>query len=396
MVKDVFTEVSTQSLGSRLGGSFKGIFIGLLMFLVAFPLLFWNEGRAVKRYQSLLEGQGLVISIQASELEVGYQDQLVHFSGLASSDEVMRDELFGIQSKGLRLERQVEMYQWDEDSHSETKTNTGGSKTTTTTYEYDTEWSSRVIDSSGFNRSDGHRNPGPMPFSAQQFVVSDARVGAISLPDSMLGEIGGAQSLSAAGATVAPGQAAGTAMSDYVYYGESSTAPKVGDVRVSFRVVPETTVSIIAKLSGNTVSPFKTTAGGEIFMIDNGALSAEVMFADAQRSNTIITWLVRGGGFLLMFIGLSSLMGPLRVFSDIIPFFGRLVGMGIGLVAGIMAFVLSGTTIAIAWFAYRPLLAIGILGACAVALYFLRGKGKAAEVAMASPAPGGPPPPPPN
>lgn len=39
------TEVQTESYFSRLGNSFKGIGGGLLLFLIAFPLLFWNEGR---------------------------------------------------------------------------------------------------------------------------------------------------------------------------------------------------------------------------------------------------------------------------------------------------------------------------------------------------------------
>ena len=241
----------------------------------------------------------------------------------------------------------------------------------------------------------GIATPSAMPFTAQRFVVSDARVGAISLPDSLVGKIGGARRLSTESATVAQGPVAGRILGDYVYYGNSSAAPQVGDVRVGFEVVPESTVSIIAKMSGKTVTPYKTTVGGEIFMIDDGALSAEAMFADAQRSNTMITWLIRVGGFVLMFIGLSSLMGPLRVFSDIIPFFGSLVGMGIGLVAGVMAFVLSGITVAIAWFAYRPLLALGILLACGVALYLLRGKSKTAGPAMAESAAGASPPPPP-
>ena len=40
------TEVSVESWGSRLGGAFKGILVGIILFILAFPLLFWNEGRA--------------------------------------------------------------------------------------------------------------------------------------------------------------------------------------------------------------------------------------------------------------------------------------------------------------------------------------------------------------
>ena len=60
MSNDSFTEVTHQSWGSRLGGAFKGIVFGIILFIVSFPLLFWNEGRAVKRHKTLEEGGGAV------------------------------------------------------------------------------------------------------------------------------------------------------------------------------------------------------------------------------------------------------------------------------------------------------------------------------------------------
>ena len=45
---DTYTETEKVSYGSRIGSSFGGMIPGILLFLGAFPLLFWNEGRAVK------------------------------------------------------------------------------------------------------------------------------------------------------------------------------------------------------------------------------------------------------------------------------------------------------------------------------------------------------------
>ena len=55
--------VVTESTGwvSRLVGSIKGVLVGLVFFAGAFPLLFWNEGRAVRRAQDLEEGRGAVV-----------------------------------------------------------------------------------------------------------------------------------------------------------------------------------------------------------------------------------------------------------------------------------------------------------------------------------------------
>ena len=49
-----FQEVTHQSWFSRIGRAIKGVVVGLVMFAVSFPLLFWNEGRAVRRYKTLV------------------------------------------------------------------------------------------------------------------------------------------------------------------------------------------------------------------------------------------------------------------------------------------------------------------------------------------------------
>ena len=63
------TEVSQVSWFSRLGGAFKGILFGIILFLLAIPLLFWNEGRAVKRARALTKGAAAVVSVQPDAVQ---------------------------------------------------------------------------------------------------------------------------------------------------------------------------------------------------------------------------------------------------------------------------------------------------------------------------------------
>ena len=56
------TEVTEESWFSRLGGAFKGILTGIVLFILAIPLLFWNEGRAVRRAAALKQGAASVVS----------------------------------------------------------------------------------------------------------------------------------------------------------------------------------------------------------------------------------------------------------------------------------------------------------------------------------------------
>jgi hypothetical protein len=91
------------------------------------------------------------------------------------------------------------------------------------------------------------------------------------------------------------------------------------------------------------------------------------MIREAQQSNRILTWLLRLGGFLLMFIGFTLVFKPLSVTADVLPILGSIVGAGTGLVAFLLAAALSLVTIAVAWFVYRPVLGV-ILIAVAVGL----------------------------
>ena len=85
------------------------------------------------------------------------------------------------------------------------------------------------------------------------------------------------------------------------------------------------------------------------------------MFAAAQTTNQYMTWGLRALGFLLMFIGMSSIFKPLSVLADVVPFIGSLVGVGTSVVAFFISAFCSLMTIAIAWLASRPLLGIALL-----------------------------------
>jgi len=105
--------VTQQGVGGRLGGSIKGAIVGVVLAVAAVPLLFWNEGRAVKRARTLAEGAGKVVSVPASTVDAARDGGLVHTSGQATTDETLRDPMFGVEEQSaLALERRVEMFQW--------------------------------------------------------------------------------------------------------------------------------------------------------------------------------------------------------------------------------------------------------------------------------------------
>src|SRR5262249_27905189 len=110
----------------------------------------------------------------------------------------------------------------------------------------------------------------------------------------------------------------------------------------------------------------------------------DVMLAKAEQENTMMTWIGRAAGFLMMAVGLYLVFNPLVTFADVIPFVGTLLGTGVALFAGVVALALSLITIALAWLWYRPLLGAGVLVVAVLLiglLFFLGRRRQAARAA---------------
>lgn len=340
---DQNTVVTTQGWLSRLTSSIKNVFIGIILILVSIGLLFWNEGRAVKRAQTLEEGSGAVVSVAADQVSPANEGKLVHFSGMATTPQTVNDPEFGISVNALRLERKVEMYQWEEKSSSSEKKNVGGSATTTTTYTYNKTWSDRLISSGSFNQVADHQNPSSMPYPSQTFTAQAVTVGGFLLTESLLNKIGGAEKLKEE------------------YRGASAANPQIGDVRITFSVVKPQMVSIIAKQTGNTLAPYQTSNGEPLELLEAGTKDAAAMFKSAVSSNQTMTWILRFVGWLLMFFGFATILKPLVVVADVIPFLGNLLQKGVSLLSFVIATPISLLVIAVAWIFYRPLIGIILL-----------------------------------
>lgn len=359
--QDTHTEVSVESWGSRIAGSLVGILVGVVLVLVSLVLLWWNEGRAVQTAKSLEEGGGVVLPISADKIDPGNEGKLVYLSGLATTDETLKDPVFNVSGQALRLSRDVEMYQWDESKEQQQEKKLGGKEVTTTTYSYNKGWHSSLINSANFEKQREHENPAAMPYKNETYKARKVTLGAFILPAGLAGRISGDQQLSAAESQI-PAKLRGKAQINggKIYVGSNPSAPTVGDLMVSHKIVNPATVSIIAKQSGSSLAPYKTSAGNEIYMLEKGAQSAATMFQAAESGNTTMTWILRVVGFVLMFAGFKLVFNPLVVLADVLPFLGSLVSVGTGLVSFLLAGPLTLITIAISWIFYRPLLG-GIL-----------------------------------
>ncbi len=371
MSEDSYSEVTNESIFGRIKNAIVGVLFGMILIAVSVGLLFWNEGRTVNTYKALKEGAGLVISIDNNRIFAENEGKLVHISGMATTDEILKDPQFSLSTNAISLKRMVQMYQWQETSETKKRKKFGGGEETVKVYSYDKTWSSQVISSSSFKKPGNHKNPGRMMFDSRTLRARDVSLGAFTLSDSLVGEISSYESLPIS--DISGIKAFGKNViqtADGLYIGNDVNSPQIGDMTIQFAHVLPTTVSLVSKQSGNSFKPYVTSYEKSIEELVLGVASAEAIIKKAQSENTLFAWLLRLGGFVLMVIGFYLLFNPLAVIADIVPFIGNIVEFGTGILAFLLSLIISLTTIAIAWIFYRPVLA-GVLLTIAVAVIIM-------------------------
>jgi hypothetical protein len=385
----VVEEVEEEGWLSRIGGAIKGVLIGLVLFGIAFPLLWWNEGRAVDTALTIDTVEKEAVTVPADSVDASKDGKLVHLNGQAATTETLTDKECGVTvANGIRLERKVEMYQWEEDKDTKKKKNLGGSTTKTTTYTYEKVWSARKHDSSNFKEKEGHQNPASWPIEASEWEAKEVKLGAHLLTSNLVGQIDADQTLKPGAVPAAVGGKAAKLAGDQLYIGKDPNAPEIGDVRITFKAATPQPVTVVAQQAGASFAAWTSPTKQAVEWLYPGTLTIAGVCEQKRTANTIITWVLRGVGFLLMVVGLSMIFKPLEVVADVIPFLGDLVGMGFFLVALGMSFVFSMLTIALAWVAHRPLVGIPMLIA-AVAVFgalIMKARARKAGAAPAAPA----------
>ncbi|MGI5923555.1 MAG: TMEM43 family protein [Lentisphaeria bacterium] len=399
-----YTERSSESWFSRLGGAITGVFIGLIIFAIGFPVLWFNEGRAVKRARALKEGQGATISIQADQVLPENEDKLVHLTGKAETEDTLRDPKFGISEVAIRLSRTGEIYQWTEQSQTEEVKKLGGGVDRITTYSYSKKWVSEPVDSNEFKdpaARESRRNSGTVLADTVE-QAENVKLGAFTLTTEIINKIGSEKTYKFPEDCKLPEQLGPTARidGDYVIITPAPAAPPteaeqtavaatapaevIGATRYKFSIVTPHDISLIAVQKGDKFAAYIASNGNKILELRDGIHTADAMFAAAQASNRTLTWILRLVGFVCMYIGLSMVFRPLSVLGDVVPFIGNVIGMGTGILAFLLATPCTLVTIALAWIIYRPLLGILLLAVAAGAIYMIIKKKKELTAAKAS------------
>lgn len=365
---DTFTETTSQNYFQRLAGSFVAMAFGFVFFFGAIALLAWNESRGVDAIRGLGQAAKETVEASPTPIDPAQNGKLVHLTGDLKVATPLADPELDFAKSGIaRLRRKVEMYQWAETKQTSSSSQLGGTETKRTTYSYSKKWAEDPIDSSDFKVQSRHQNP-QMPLRTKVTTAKDATIGGRMLTPALLDNLDDFQPATPPAAAPDGFKRSGGAL----YKGENPDAPAVGDIRVTFAVVPAQLVSVVAQQRDATLAPFRARNGYKIGLVAVGDQAADEMIAEARSKEKMLTWILRVVGFFLFFFALLLIAAPLSALANVIPFVASIVGGGAMLFAFVLAIPLTLTTIAIAWIAVRPLFGVALLLVAALCVYAYR------------------------
>lgn len=403
-----YQTVTKTSYGQRLKNSAGGVGAGFLMLIAGTILLFWNEGRTVKTTRMLKEAQGVCVELgDINSVNAEMNGKMIHATGLATTDEILREDQFGVSANAIKLSRTVEYYQWVEHTSTETKDKVGGGQETITTYTYDTEWVSSPVNSSSFEDPDYRNvdNDPLMTIENEELMAENVTFGAYRLPAGLVGQMNNKVSVPVEldqeyvdylntefhkVYDVAADAEFVHVTDNVVYLGINPGKPYVGDVRITFKKVNPGEVSILAKVNGDTFEQFTGKNGKTLLSLTDGSVSMDGMFESEHSSNKTMAWVLRIVGILLVFFGFKNIFNILVTLLKVLPFLANIANLGINLVCGILTFAWCLIVIALGWLFYRPVLGIILLVAAGALIWYLGKRSKEAKAAAPAEAPAAP------
>ena len=345
-----------------------GIFGGLILLVIGVLLLWTNEGRTVKMQSVINEALHSYTDVASTSIDPNYEGKLIATTGkidLSGSNQV-EDKKFGIKVTAAKLERVVEMYQWNESCTTDENDNRSCT--------YEKEWSSMLIDSTQFEKS-GYTNPNAFKYEGEEFLASNVKVGAFDLPERLLSKLSYDKEVKNERLTELYKSNTVDGFKVVDNYITNTTNPddvKIGDLRVSYRYASDGEVSLLGVQSGSTLNAFTGKKGKSIYTIKRGTYTGKEILNDMTKANNLTKWLLRLLGVILVIGGIGSVFAPLQKLADKIPVLGSIVNFSTSLISTVVGLAISLVVIAVAWFRFRPILSIVLIAIVVGLIVFLK------------------------
>jgi hypothetical protein len=178
------------------------------------------------------------LHVPAGRIDPANEGRLVTIEGPLNVGKPARDTQLGIGADAVMLLRFAEMLQWQEKCD--------GGKCT-----YLEVWSPDVIDSRRFRETAGHVNPERLPIASARFSAGELRLGAFAVDAAMLGNYrldSALQTKPVAFPVTTKSLPSNLAISfrevDGALYAGDPKRRAVGDLRISYRIIPAGSVEL--------------------------------------------------------------------------------------------------------------------------------------------------------
>lgn len=389
------------------------------MFIISFPVLWYNEKRGVKIAQLIDEGLEECVEINDGKLDSNNNGKLICVHGQIKPESNLLDEEIGISiENGIVLKRIVEIYQSVERRDGDN-------------YIYEKKWCSHEVSSDSFDvieERGKNENKTKRLFSNQEFYLNPAMVGDYKLnqelktqliPDKTefifnnknlkkdeiesktgkhifisencifiqrkndqeklrLGDhkitykyLLGPKNYTVVGLQKGENFESyyGKANQNNMEYQSIEMINKNEDNRLNENLIEDHQKNISEKgICSSIKNIFEKSI--KILWIFEGNIPLKVCFDQKLSEESRNTWILRLVGFLMMTFGVYFFFAPLMAIFNWIPILGTLISILFFIFSLSVGISFSLITISIAWFFYRPI--IGFFMVCgSILLYIL-------------------------
>lgn len=347
----------------RLSNSVKTVLAGILLLVCAFPLIAWVESRAVDAARFVEERNALAVTVPADKIDEANEGRLVHVIGELTTPDKLTDPLLGVSIPALKMERQVEMFQWVEHLHSEVRATASGGKETRAVASYSRQWSAAAVDSSKFVER-GYDNPKERPISDWRDAVTTATLGAFTVPEFLIEQY---QALTPVDVTETDlGQIRSELRETFRLHrgmlvnSKEVENPQVGDLRIRLVAARPGVVTVLAMQSGSGFARYLPNTAGlaPVGVLRNGEVPASVFLDRLAPTTSQWTWWLRGLGAVFVWLGVMSVGGPLTRACSVAPFLSDVVRASGRMFPTVVALFVWACTVSSHWFGLRPMFVI--------------------------------------
>ncbi len=313
---------------------------GIILVLMGAGILYWNMQRTERTAGVLAQAKALCVALPSNaKVDKAFHNKLVYTTGSLIAGGQSLDTHFGFGLEGIGFSKKVEYYQYVEKSTKKKEKDASGKEISKTVYEYKKEWKDKPVSSVSF--SDKKRENTLLIENVEEEVVfgKKTRLGAYVVAEEVLMPLAPqkADAESQAPTALNVSEADMQKMHTYIltqghkdaegirefyedgqegslvhvqgnvlYLGQEVDDPDVGDIRITYTIIPTQEVSLVAKADSARFVPY-TSESGELFsLIRRGNISMETMFENAQSQNEtsniffmiIAALFILGGGAL--------------------------------------------------------------------------------------------------